>query len=161
MPDQLLIPEKAQNDVMVPIEESALQSSLTDISEFCKSTGLMELSPSGVNQLRRAGIAMEHLGTTNLTQPAVLATQQAMLQLINKAAKRCDEKGLPVDQLSKLLHSIGYLGEKVTRASMALNDTALERSGPQQAVGKARRPSPPPGYIVDVQAVPVSQSQPK
>lgn len=154
MSEPLLIPERAENDVMVPIEESALASSFNALSDFCQSTGLVEISPTGVDKMRKAGIAMETLGTTNLTQPAVLATQQAMMNLLLKVSKKFDQAGLAVDQQTKLAHAAGYLGEKITRAAMAMNETAIENAGPRLNAQKQRRSSFAPGEIVDVQANP-------
>lgn len=154
MPDeQLLIPERASNDVMVPIEEPAIQSSFNDLAAFCKDMGLEEISPTAVKTLRRAGIAMENLGSTNLTQPTTLVTQQTMALMQSKAAKAYDTPGLPMTEKVKLLHAIGYLGEKITRAGQAINDTAIENSGPRIAPVQKKGNSFLPGQIVDVQTV--------
>lgn len=149
------------NDVMVPIEESGLQSSFSALSEFCNEMGVVEITPGAVKKLRAAGVAMETLGTTNLTQPTTLATQQVLMRMLNKVDKLFDKPGLAAEVQTKLAHAAGYLGEKITRAGQAINDTAIENTGPRTAPVKMRRSSFAPGEVVDVQASPVQLTPPQ
>lgn len=144
-----LKPSKDNNDVRVPVEGVKLEENIVALAEFCKQVGLTKLTKATLGKLHNAGVAMENLGVTRLTQPSVLTAVHRMDKAMENIGETLEEEESP-EEKARLAHAIGYLGGQLSRCASTINDAADEARADSDHRFKHRSKSFNPGAIVQV-----------
>ena len=114
LPDKLK-PKESEDLIQVKVKGPPFKTHIRDLSRACKAAGLTFMSQARIKEIQAAGIAMEGIGTQQLSGGGMFITQQCLIFAMAELTQMMKKERDP-ETKRLLAQPIGYLAGKMTGA---------------------------------------------